>query len=503
MSLDTIPPGHYYLSRRSPARVPRGFRRSNFRGWFLVADSNFTVRTVVAAGERVGIVFGNILDTSDRVDGDELRLDVEQSDGGIADRFEHALRDVLGRYVALVDDGDGLRVYTDPAGALPVLYDETEGTLAASPVAMPGVDHRSRFRDALFEEVKWPLISRGENTWLPGSITYYSGIRQLLPNHYLELDTWTSNRFWPVESALATDSDPAAEIDRIVTTLEDVFALIADRYRESKMSLTAGKDSRSLLAASHRQAKAGEISFFTLGTDERDVDTHIARQLARTHDIHWEAYPIIEASAEEQEQWLQRTAHTVGSASKEIFPTMRQIDADVEIGGLGGEIGRGYYWKDFDRRRSDVGPTELLIRFHKPEHPKLIAALEEWCSDVAQFDAYTTLDLAYQEHRLGCWGGPQHLGYPADIDYVRPLWHRPIIESVHRLPPDIRRNDELADRIVDATWPELTRLPYNSFTDWKEYWSGIRNGIGQGRAAIANPSTALDYLWRHHVRERF
>ena len=231
------------------------------------------------------------------------------------------------------------------------------------------------------------------------------------------------------------------------------------------------------------------MSCFTLGENDRDIDVHVARRLARRHDVDWHSIRITEATEDEQDRWLKRTGYTVGSAIKETHTTMQALETDAEVGGLGGEIGRGYYWKPSDDRDTAVGPIELLHRFHKPEHPELIAELDRWCQEVDRFDTYTTLDLAYQEHRLGCWGGPQHLGFAPEVDYLRPLWYRPVVESMHRLPPEVRRRDELPERIVSTAWPELNELPYNAFTDWKKYLTLVTGSGERAKPPTSNSSS--------------
>jgi len=498
MCPDTIPAHQYYLSEVAPDTIPPGYTLRQLDGWCLCLDADFTILPVVAGGNQVGIVFGTILDIAGTTTDGVVRLDTDGSGDELLSRFESALRHLFGRYVGIVIVNGESRVYPDAAGTIPVFYDAQDGIVAASPMAMPEVDHTSRFRESLFDALKRPLVSRGENIWVPGELTYYSGISQLLPNHYLDLDTLEATRFWPENNELTGASNSSAEIETIIDTLDRIFAAVVDCYENPTMGLTAGKDSRSLVATARKWVTNRDISIFTLGENDRDVDRHVAKRLTRKHGLKWTPLPITEASAAEQRHWLKRTGYTVGSGIKETYPSMHALDTDAEIGGIGGEIGRGYLWKESDDRDTHIGPSDLLFRWHKPEHPELVTALEQWLEGVEQFDTYTTLDLAHQEHRLGCWGGPQHLGFRAEVDHIRPFLYRPIVESAYRLGPDIQRTDGLPLQIVERRWPELAEFPYNSFTDWKKFWAPIEDNAATIKSAVIHPDTALDYLTRKY-----
>jgi hypothetical protein len=297
---------------------------------------------------------------------------------------------------------------------------------------------------------------------------------------------------------MADTSNSSAEIEAIIDNLRRIFATVIERYDNPTMGLTAGKDSRSLVAVARKWVKNHRISVFTLGENDRDVDRHIAQRLTRTHGLKWTPLSITEATEAEQRRWLERTGYTVGSGIKETHPTLQTLTTDAEIGGIGGEVGRGYLWQDSDQRNTEIKPSDLLFRWHKPEHPELAAVLEEWLREVEKFDTYTVLDLAHQEHRLGCWGGPQHLGFRSEVDHIRPLLYRPIIESAFHLSPETRRTDGLPLQIIDRCWPELSEFPYNSFTDWKKYWATIENNTNTIKSAISHPKMALDYLTRKY-----
>jgi len=486
------PPNQYYLHQSPDSSPPEKYQRVEIGDWSLTFAESFEVEPLLRGTEVVGYAVGTIIDPAGVVEDRGIPLGPPDPNTPPGSQLEGRVRLLAGRFIVFFTSGSATRLYLDPAGSIPAVYDAEAGCVAASPSLLPNVDAESRFQRFLRSQVTWPLKSGGENSWLPGTLTYYEGVRQLLPNHYLDLDTWEPVRHWP-RTEIATDRDAVANI---ASHLETTLSHVVNEYESPEVSLTAGKDSRCLLAGTRRLLNDHSISFFSIGRDPFNVDTEIAGRMADQFGLDWRSLPIIEASKAEQDEWLTRTGHMVGSTIRETYPTMRQLEGDVEIGGLGGEIGRGYLWRDSDTEMSSLDPEDLLWRFHRPDHPKLVATIDDWLGEVSHLDCFTVLDLAYQEHRLGCWGGPQHLGFSSNRDYFRPLWYRPIVEAVHTLDPEIRRRDKLPERLIDTLWPELNEFPYNTFDDWRRYVSSVKDVFDLSKLALSRPDIGLTYIKR-------
>ena len=97
------------------------------------------------------------------------------------------------------------------------------------------------------------------------------------PNHFLELSSWKSFRHWPVNFELKLDNNVGEAVKEIVKLIKNNLHAIGKAHL-IHMSLTAGRDSRMLLAC------AGEILnkvvFFTFAGRRESVDSHVARILA-------------------------------------------------------------------------------------------------------------------------------------------------------------------------------------------------------------------------------
>lgn len=487
---DSVPAKQYYLTTEVPNSVPDGFRRQTVGGWHIVCDASYDVIPVTANDQRVGYVVGTVLDVRGEHGSGQIDLGSVESTETVVAAFESVQSDFVGGYVALVCTDDSY-LYTDPGGVCPVVYASDRRLAGASPAALPGVDTDARFRRDLFEAV----TDDGDQLWLPGKKTYYSGVQRLLPNHRLDLQTWESSRYWPTgELQVNRTADP---IEAIATNLRAVFETVVANYASPILALSAGKDSRALLAVARDWLVNGEVACFTWDSGEQfDMDRTVARRIATDRNIAWRPVPVIEASESEREQWLQSTGHAVGGQIMGIYPSLQSLDGDVHLVGTGGEIGRGYYWSDEDDPDATFSATELLERLHRPRHAELVDAVEEWLDGTSCFDAYTLLDLAYQELRLGCWAGPQSRVSAKYVDEMMPFEYRPVVEAMHRVPPAIRMNDNLMPRIVERTWPELNTYPYNEYDDWRIVVQRGKEIEQKLRTALDDPERAYDYLQR-------
>jgi asparagine synthetase B (glutamine-hydrolysing) len=95
--------------------------------------------------------------------------------------------------------------------------------------------------------------------WLPGDASMYEGIKALLPNHYVDLRTGQSQRFWPDADLKGMSRQEAvAESSRLLRGL----MLSARRRFDLALSLTAGWDSRVNLALSRDLVR--DLYCFTL-----------------------------------------------------------------------------------------------------------------------------------------------------------------------------------------------------------------------------------------------
>ena len=230
------------------------------------------------------------------------------------------------------------------------------------------------------------------------------------------------------------------------------------------MSLTAGRDSRMLLACA--RGLCSQIQFFTWGLPDATarVDLKVAKILTKRYGLRHKVYRFREATGEDKAEWLYRTGCAVGEPrGMSLVTTNKQMTHRFYLPGLGSEVGRAFYWKISDRADTRLSAEELVARLHHPILPRLVEHAASWLDAAPAKNTFEILDLLYIEQRLGCWAGVTDLGRAEGPLRLPPFYNRRIFALLLGLPPDYRVNQKLAtDLIRGSAWPELLDIaPFN------------------------------------------
>lgn len=389
-----------------------------------------------------------------------------------AESLEDWLYGWRGRYVAII----GPRLYLDAIGSLACVYSPKQQCVASSPWLIP----EAKGDEEIVQAYGMPESGK----FYPAGLTPIRGVKRLLPNHYLDLETMQAYPHWPsfdfrnhdvTWAKRGNTSQLTYEIGRRLW--ENISAVTAKR--EVYLSLTAGRDSRMLLAAAWNEQK--RVKFFTYQEQHDTVDLHIARKMAERFGLSWSPLGETEPSLRDKQIWELDVGHCVYGAISRHSNRFAQCDPNrVRLPGLAGEIGRAYYWRPGDREDSKISATDLLRRMKLPiNHPATTAHMETWIESVPPWmNTYDLLDACYIENRLGGWAGPSLYGSDRHFaGQIVPLADRYIIERMMALPPEYRRQQWMATEVIRRAWPALIELPFNRYTGVRRWAS--RHGLRQ------------------------
>ncbi|MFO1205559.1 MAG: hypothetical protein U1E63_07520 [Burkholderiales bacterium] len=171
--------------------------------------------------------------------GSAVRLGPDANAPNSLERFERYLDGLAGRFLAIVLAPGVARVYPDSIGSLAVLYAPEHEMLSSSPFLIPysdGTGDRAELLSALRVDA-----TRGR---LLFGLAPRHGMHRLLPNHVLDLTTWTARRTWPRREFAVVD--PADAVTAVADTVSRNLSALVSRGPLT-MSLTGGHDSRMLL----------------------------------------------------------------------------------------------------------------------------------------------------------------------------------------------------------------------------------------------------------------
>lgn len=492
-ALYPLPPEELFrqwVLTRDAAVVPSEWGSRTFKGWHLSAHPDAHVCDLLASdGALIGWVIEPIAYLSGSggsVPTSSLTLAVsEQStpaeiERALYGRDEHGRSNgdgLHGSWVAIVfgedDNTPFSRVYLSPRHS--VVYSPTHRIVATTHNLVPGL----RRNESLSRAVD-PLAT---NYHYPFGLTAFQGLRRLLPNHYLDLDTFEAVRHWPLDTWEFV-ADGREEAAAIVEHSRQLLGVLSETYSTFRVFLSAGRDSRAVLALLRPLIEDGRADVTLSTSVGRDLESRIDGQIARRladiaglpHQTHYQRKKHkVDPAA------VRRAFVRVGEArggGRLAAPQKRQsppAESFCALGGIGGEISRGFYWPGHRPSAAEVTAEFLVKRTTGPANrpvstvaPEVVDAAEVWLNRLPaciRASAPDTLDLAYIEQRLGTWEAPQRYLFPSRKDSqscsTAPMATTFNIETMLRLPEDYRAAGVLQRDMVAYGWPELLEFPFN------------------------------------------
>lgn len=393
---------------------------------------------------------------------DPLRRQLNQFDwqppgDGLFPALERRLHTMAGRFVCLARAGSRLRLYLDATGSLSMLYSAEHGMAASTVALFPEGGEADDASDLI------AAIDVGRcNSFFPFGLTPRISIQRLLPNHGLNLETWKVRRLWPT-AAIIPAAPPEDALEEIASLLRGTVLALIEAGQRPYLSLTAGYDSRILLAVLREQRTV--IDWFTWDLPDANAsqDVQLARQLATDLGLHHRVIPFAAADAEAQALWLHRSGLAVGEVrGMSLARSVAAMgSARYYLPALGSEVGRARFWREGDDAHTALSAPGLLRRLRLPQHPLLVAAARRWLRQLDMADSLEVLDLLHLEQRLGCWAGVTAYGDATGPIRVQPFSNRRIVELLLGLPAAMRREDGVPKALIRRWWPELLAYPIN------------------------------------------
>ncbi|MBN1855292.1 MAG: hypothetical protein JW829_21355 [Pirellulales bacterium] len=265
------------------------------------------------------------------------------------------------------------------------------------------------------------------------------------------------------------------------------------------MALTAGWDSRVLLAASKHVSR--NIKYFVYrqtNVKKSHSDIWVPKKIAGALGIDFAVkrpfnnqLPGWFVSMLSQNVTCARVLpKTINIYDKLIAGNMR-----ININGNASEICRNFYDKYCKMNVSNISSADLAVCMFGDKAPSfVIKELDEWKNgfDYQTNECLNLLDFLYWEQRLGNWGAQ----YPAEqdiaVEEISPFNCRLLIETLLSSPRHLRAAPDypLYRELIRHMWPEALAFPINPHS------KGMFVDILKRQVRYYSPSSAIRRLKR-------
>jgi hypothetical protein len=382
----------------------------------------------------------------------------------------------------LFHDALGLRqaFYTDPAvtGAIWVM---SQAGIASEMLSLTPDEQALDYLDT-------QIFRRTFESRFPAAASTFKGLQHLLPNHWLNLSTGRSHRFWP--SAPLEAMTPETAIDRIGALMSGQIRAAAARF-DLALSLTAGFDSRLMLA--NAREVADRICMMTLRQGrmpDHFPDIEIPARLLKLVGL---PHVVIHATSTMTPEFSMQFKRNVflahdhyGHDAEAILRHFGRTKAVLT--GSGAEVGRCAFRRKLPHADHVRFTPELLAWLeYGSTHPFLVEHFREWLAEVSRQDHVKLLDLLEWEQDYGNWLAMTQLEFDiAWREIFTPYNCRQVLATLLGVDERFRKAPDylLFQRAILKAWPELLSEPINP-----------HRTIGRLSLRISDMKALADY-WR-------
>jgi hypothetical protein len=465
-------------------RAPQTWLCDHLDGWFLARHHTLpVVRLIGTANRHVGWMLGYPISEAGVLlgDGEELQLPPEASSEAVED-FIYSFG---GRFAVVLLGGDSPRFYLDPCGTLSAVFCAHQRIVASTPNLIP-YDEQTRDRVDLANALGIPHT----NAMYPFGLTPRYLIDRILPNHFLELSTWQAVRHWP-KHPLGEGSIAEAIVEVAEITKRNIAAIVSKT--PTYLMLTAGKDSRMLLACSKAHAGRLELVTARIGDDTAAVDCDIARRIAKRFGLNHRVLPTKASTQEDLDEWTYRTSNATGENRgwKTITMYKALAGGHAVLFANANELAWNDTFEWLNSKTPVIRPELLLEACGCPPMEEPMARAAAWVRSLPLAHSLQVWPLWYLEQRLGSWAGVWAYAY-CDLGFVvMPACHRRAVERMLTLPLSYHLAGVFMRDVVAREWPELLEWPLNQPQGVHRLFLAVKRRLTRGIFRLRHPTLVL------------
>ncbi len=310
------------------------------------------------------------------------------------------------------------------------------------------------------------LLSKYSSYHLPGNITTYDDVYQLIPNHYLNSSSNSLVRFFPRD-----DLQPSKDIDLSRKMLsQHLMHQVRQLINKNKLlcSISAGIDSRVTLAAT--RLHSNEIDYFTYyggkgeSSDILSVDKNVVSDIALNLNLNHTLFKVDQEHsdiARKLQAKILQESHITHQASIALELMNRFGHKNyLHLRSNLLEIGRVFYRDHYNIKSEQFSLNDAIVCYsEKAKNDDEVRTLFEHFFNEVSYEnlpsGYDPFDLFYWEYRMGIWHSLILLESDLAFDTHILFNSRYFLKELLSIPYDVRKDNRFYLSMCEDNWPIL------------------------------------------------
>lgn len=473
----------FFLSPRYIENLPAWKRVKINENYFLTIHPDLDSIHIQKDNTQV-IALGFLLDPYNPDYNDEQIINnlLEKSDA-----FQSLVKNTYhlsGRWIIIYINNNDVQLFHDAAGSRQIFYcfHESGVWCASQPHTIAQeLDIAKSDNPDLLKFINSKEFEEDEHCMV-GDGTLYDNIYHLMPNHSLSLNERKTTRYWPDKPIPKLSIEEAS--DKIAELFVELYESANNRF-DLMQSVTAGVDSRALLAASKNVSK--DIAYFIQKFDKLNrfsPDIRVPKKYLPKLGLDFHINNCKEYD-DVFEDYLNRNVYMIQSEKKKVlyYNFFKYFQGKVNVSGNIGGIIRHTGYNHFD----GDGNAQVLAKLFFAEDKKyVLKAIQKWLDTgvikmVKDNNIYLK-DIFYWEHRGANWIPMFQTELDIAIEEWNPANCRELIIASFAVSPDSKdskERTELYKLICEKLWPETLTFPVSppDYANFKYFRNQIRKFV--------------------------